>query len=79
MDDPYPSYHLIAQIAELTPSYLIFNGLLFVLLLLGSALVSGSEVAFFSLTNDDLFQLNEEDSKESQKVLKLVESPQELT
>ncbi|MFC3879897.1 gliding motility-associated protein GldE [Algoriphagus namhaensis] len=78
MDDPYPSYHLIAQIAELTPSYLIFNGLLFVLLLLGSALVSGSEVAFFSLTNDDLFQLNEEDSKESQKVLKLVESPKSL-
>lgn len=78
MDDPYPSYHLIAQIAEPTPSYLIFNGLLFVLLLLGSALVSGSEVAFFSLTNDDLFQLNEEDSKESQKVLKLVESPKSL-
>lgn len=78
MDDPYPSYYLILQIAELSPSYFIFNGLLFVLLLLGSALVSGSEVAFFSLTNDDLFQLSEEDTAESSKVLSLVESPKSL-
>ncbi|MHA7130597.1 gliding motility-associated protein GldE [Algoriphagus namhaensis] len=78
MDDPYPSYHLIAQVAELSPGYFIFNGLIFVLLLIGSALVSGSEVAFFSLTNDDLYQLKEEGSTNSEKVLSLVESPKSL-
>lgn len=78
MDDPYPSYHLIAQIAELSPSYFIINGLIFVFLLVASALISGSEVAYFSLTNDDLFQLSEEGSKESEKVLGLVESPKSL-
>ncbi|MDN3204042.1 gliding motility-associated protein GldE [Algoriphagus sediminis] len=78
MDDPFPSYHLIAQVAELTPGYLIFNGILFILLLICSALVSGSEVAFFSLSNDDLIQLREEGSGVAEKVLTLVDSPKSL-
>lgn len=78
MDDPYPSYQLLAQISELSLSYLIFNSLLFVLLLLGSALVSGSEVAFFSLSNDDLDNLQLDTSGNSKKVIKLVENPKNL-
>ncbi|HCH43697.1 MAG TPA: gliding motility-associated protein GldE, partial [Algoriphagus sp.] len=54
MDDPYPSWYLLTQITQPSVGYLLFNGLLFILLLLGSALVSGSEVAFFSFSNEDL-------------------------
>ncbi|MDR7128557.1 gliding motility-associated protein GldE [Algoriphagus sp. 4150] len=78
MDDPYPSYHLLAQINAPSASYLIINGLLFILLLIGSALVSGSEVAFFSLTNEDLGNIEEENSPRGKKVINLVEAPKNL-
>ncbi|WP_339867421.1 gliding motility-associated protein GldE [uncultured Algoriphagus sp.] len=78
MDDPYPSYHLLAQISSPSVSYLILNGLLFILLLIGSALVSGSEVAFFSLTNEDLGNIDEENTPRGKKVIDLVESPKNL-
>ena len=78
MDDPYPSYHLLAQISIPSVSYLIVNGLIFIVLLIGSALVSGSEVAFFSLSNEDLLNLEEENTPRGKKVLSLVESPNKL-
>ena len=61
MDDPYPSYYILAQITQPSVSYLVINGLLFILLLIGSALVSGSEVAFFSLSNEDIASIQDED------------------
>lgn len=78
MDDPYPSYNLLAQISTPSVSYLILNGLLFILLLIGSALVSGSEVAFFSLSNEDLANIEEENTPRGKKVISLVESPKKL-
>lgn len=78
MDDPFPSYHLLAQISEISTSYLIFNGLFFLLLLVSSSLISGSEVAFFSLTNEDLYSIEEEGDKNSRKVIELVKKPKEL-
>lgn len=78
MDDPYPSLYLLAQINEPSIGYLLINGLVFILLLIGSALVSGSEVAYFSLSNDDLLALEEEDSKKSDLVIALLESPKRL-
>ncbi|EAZ81938.1 gliding motility-associated protein GldE [Algoriphagus machipongonensis] len=78
MDDPYPSYHLLAQISDVSISYLIFNSLLFILLLVGSALVSGSEVAFFSLSNEDLGNLQEDQSDKAKQVIQLIEAPKNL-
>jgi gliding motility-associated protein GldE len=78
MDDPYSSFHLLGQINAPTTSYLIINGFIFILLLMGSALVSGSEVAFFSLSNEDLNQIDEENSVRGKKVLQLVASPKNL-
>ncbi|MEP1087047.1 gliding motility-associated protein GldE [Algoriphagus sp.] len=78
MDDPYPSYHLLAQISSPSVGYLLLNGLLFILLLIGSALVSGSEVAFFSLTNEDLGNIEEDNTTRGKKVIGLVESPKKL-
>ena len=48
------------------------------MLLAGSALVSGSEVAFFSLKPDDVNHLKAENSKRSQQVIKHLENPELL-
>jgi len=52
--------------------------LFLVLLLLLSALVSGSEVAFFSLSPKDLDDLKNEENKLSKKILKLRGEPRRL-
>jgi putative hemolysin len=78
MDDPYPSYYLIAQIAEPSFSYFFFNGLLFVLLLIGSALASGSEVAFFSLSNEEIASIQESHPRRGRQVADLLSSPKKL-
>ncbi|WP_144607508.1 gliding motility-associated protein GldE [Algoriphagus algorifonticola] len=78
MDDPYPSWYLLTQITQPSVGYLLFNGLLFILLLLGSALVSGSEVAFFSLSNEDLESIADEETKNGKHVARLLRSPKQL-
>jgi gliding motility-associated protein GldE len=78
MDDPYPSIYFLAQISPPSSSYLLLNGLAFILLLISSALVSGSEVAFFSLSNEDLESLEDSSSPNSKKVIELINSPKKL-
>jgi putative hemolysin len=78
MDDPYPSYLLIAQVSSFSFSYFLVNGLALVLLLLGSALVSGSEVAFFSLTKDDLADLNQRYPEKGRVITALLATPKIL-
>ncbi len=78
MDDPYPSYYLIAQIYEPSFSYFFFNGLLLIVLLIGSALASGSEVAFFSLNNEEIAALQESDPKRGRQVANLLSDPKKL-
>lgn len=78
MDDPYPSYLLIAQVSSFSFSYFLLNGLALVLLLLGSALVSGSEVAFFSLTKDDLADLNQRYPEKGGVITRLLATPKVL-
>lgn len=57
----------------------VFIGLLSILLLLlGSALVSGSEVAFFSLTSNDFETLEQDNSRSSQRILQLKNRPRYL-
>jgi len=78
MDDPYPSYYLIAQITEPSFSYFFINGLILVLLLIGSALASGSEVAFFSLNNEEIASLQESDPERGRLVANLLSNPKKL-
>ena len=52
--------------------------LLVVILLLCSALISGSEVAFFSLSPNDIEDLKQDSSKSSARILKLKEMPRTL-
>lgn len=78
MDDPYPSYLVIAQIVELSPNYFLINGLVLIFLLICSALVSGSEVAFFSLSNDDIEELRETNPSKGRKISALLAQPKTL-
>lgn len=52
--------------------------LVIVLLLVGSALISSSEVAFFSLSVDDFQKLEQENSKTAQRILQLKDKPRRL-
>lgn len=56
----------------------VVYGIVIFLLLLCSALVSGSEVAFFSLGPTEKDQLKNEDSRNAAVTIKLLEQPQEL-
>ncbi|WP_194975438.1 gliding motility-associated protein GldE [Aquiflexum lacus] len=78
MDDPYPSLLLLAETSPVSASYLLINAVIFILLLISSGLVSGSEVAFFSLNSDDLSSLDEKSDKRVSKAIHLVESPKNL-
>lgn len=78
MDDPYPSYLILAQLTEPSFSYLFINGLVLIILLIGSALASGSEVAFFSLTNEDITSIQEEDPSAGKLISNLLSSPKRL-
>ncbi|MFT6031309.1 MAG: putative hemolysin, partial [Oleiphilaceae bacterium] len=50
-DDPLPTL-LLNIFASVDPSFLVINGLIIALLLAFSGMISGSEVAFFSLLHD---------------------------
>lgn len=55
----------------------LLNGIIVLILLISSALVSGTEVAFFSLSQSKLDQLSEKTKGES-TVVKLLEKPKKL-
>jgi len=57
---------------------LLINILVLALLLVCSALISGSEIAFFSLSPSQLDELKNENSKNSNQVLSLIHKPKEL-
>ncbi len=57
---------------------LAWGFILLIILLICSALVSGSEVAFFSLDGNQLKQIDEEDDTAGQRILSLREKPRRL-
>lgn len=62
-----------------TLSFDIIGAIVFVILLLySSAMISGSEVAFFSLTHNDFAKLEEENALNSKRILELKEMPRTL-
>lgn len=66
-----------ASLSPLTPGIIIAL-LCVVILLFGSAMISGSEVAFFSLSPSDLSYLKEKNSKRTRMILRRLESPERL-
>ena len=75
--DPEPTILLINLINSINIWLLLSIVVLFVLLIL-SALVSGSEVAFFSLSQTDLDKASESKNNSDKAVVLLLENPQKL-
>ena len=63
---------------EISPFGLSFGIILILILLFCSALISSSEVAFFSLTINDLEKITQENSEATADILKLKDQPRAL-
>ncbi len=78
--DPFPAdlltHTFLVISGDGTPTLLL--GLLLILLLMCSALLSASEVAFFSLSPKDVDNLAKEDQDSSKRILKLKKGPRKL-
>ncbi|MEE9439934.1 MAG: gliding motility-associated protein GldE [Saprospiraceae bacterium] len=59
-------------------SGMAFSFIFLLLLIILSALISGSEIAFFSLDSKDIIALNKEDSKSASRILSLKKNPNKL-
>lgn len=57
---------------------ILFGFVMILLLLISSALISGSEVAFFSLNHNDVERLRQDESTDSSLILQLVGKPKRL-
>ncbi len=73
-----PAYSLILLTAAVSPLQLGGAMAALLLLLFSSALISGSEVAFFSLSLNDFARLSEEGTPAARRILKLKEKPRTL-
>lgn len=70
---------LFSNITFTAPGFgTIFTLILCVILLMLSALISASEVAFFSLEPQDLHELEESDKKQHKNTLRLLQNPHKL-
>ncbi len=59
-------------------SFFLLNGLVLIVLLILSGLVSGSEVAFFSLTHDQISKCKNSSNKQEQRIGQLLYNPKRL-
>ena len=70
---------MLADLLSGTPDpFLITSGIVIVLLLFMSAMVSASEVAFFSLNNDDLDRCRESEDPRDKSIIELLNNPRLL-
>ena len=84
IDEP-PSQALVifgqymqAEILTGLPIYLIYIGVILVLLLTLSALISGSEVAYFSINLHELDELKKSTRKTDERIVDLLATPKFL-
>lgn len=79
MDDPLPGNLILTIILTSSDIYLLVFSLIGIgLLFFGSALVSGSEVAYFSLTHDQLLDSEQEGTSVRDKIIHLLHHPKQL-
>ncbi|RED98963.1 gliding motility-associated protein GldE [Marinoscillum furvescens] len=77
LDDPYPSIILLA-ISQLPITFYLVNGIGILILLFLSGLISGSEVAFFSLSHDQIQDAKTSPNKSDEFISRLVLDPKRL-
>ena len=72
--DPEPSFQLLATL----DTNLLFGIIGIIILLFFSAMISGSEVALFSLSQSDLDELNSKNSSKANIINELLAKPKKL-
>ena len=78
IDDPEPGSIFLSMVLQsTTPLFFIVNGIVLLILLMLSGLVSGSEVAFFSLSPIEIQSLRNGNSAD-RKIFKLISKPKRL-
>ncbi len=78
MDDPYHCCHLFILLSSNLLPFYIISGIILIILLILSALVSGSEVAFFSLSKNQINTFRNSNSKGDNRIYQLIKNPQKL-
>ncbi|MCX8490937.1 MAG: DUF21 domain-containing protein, partial [Cyclobacteriaceae bacterium] len=73
-----PPSLVLADILSIPNYFYIFSFLVIVVLLLMSALISASEVAFFSLRADDLDRCRESENPPEKNIVRLLKKPRLL-
>ncbi len=77
--EPPPNLGLFGLMLFLLFSSNVFIPVLaLIVLIIFSALISGSEIAFFSLSSSDIAALNQDDSPSAKKIISLRKSPRKL-
>ena len=76
--DPNLNNHLLVFTSTISLSSIILIGFILLFLLALSALLSGSEVAFFSINSEQRIALRESESEKEKKVSYLLDRPQKL-
>jgi len=77
IDEP-PSQYLLELLLSGQAMFYIISGLVLLLLLVTSALISGSEVAFFSLTPKDVTACKESEEAPDKRIVSLIKNPRLL-
>lgn len=80
LDDPYPE-HFLFILTDVFSSFGLFYtivALIIILLLFCSAMISGSEVAFFSLTADEVSECRNNNKGADQHIVSLLDKPKHL-
>jgi len=75
------SLNILIQFASILKPFSLAAGICFIItmfLLLCSALISGSEIAFFSLSPSQLHELKNNNTKRNKIIIKLLETPKKL-
>lgn len=79
MDDPFPGLLELGALLMVSDlSYLLINVFLIIVLLALSALVSGSEVAYFSLSPEELEECNSSEQAAHKRMAALLSNPKRL-
>jgi putative hemolysin len=78
LDDPYPTLAILSLLAEIPISFFLFNGGIIAFLLFVSGVVSGSEVAFFSLSHEQVQLARTSEDKNDKYISGLLLDPKRL-
>ncbi len=78
LGDPFPAIFLQTMTADLSASFFIVDGIILLILLGLSGLISGSEVAFFSFSHDEITHFNNSSDTKEKRISMLLHRPKRL-